>query len=52
MKLRRIDHVGIVVADIAAHIGQLEALGLSLGRVSDSPQSHAEYSPAAMPASS
>ena len=45
MKLRRIDHVGIVVADIAAHIGQLEALGLSLGRVSDSPQSHAEYFP-------
>jgi catechol 2,3-dioxygenase-like lactoylglutathione lyase family enzyme len=45
VKLRRIDHVGIVVADLAAHVSQLEALGLSVERVSDSSQSHAEYFP-------
>jgi catechol 2,3-dioxygenase-like lactoylglutathione lyase family enzyme len=45
VKLRRIDHVGIVVADLAAHVAQLEALGLSLGRASDNPQTHAEYFP-------
>lgn len=45
MRLRRIDHIGIVVADLAVHVGRLEALGLSLGRVSDSDQSHAEYFP-------
>ena len=45
MRLRRIDHVGIVVADLDAHIAQLEALGLSLGRSSDGAESHAEYYP-------
>ena len=45
MRLRRIDHVGIVVADLEAHVAQLEALGLSLGRSSDGAESHAEYFP-------
>jgi len=45
MRLRRIDHVGIVVADLDAHVAQLEALGLSLGRSSDGAESHAEYFP-------
>ena len=45
MRLRRIDHVGIVVADLDAHVAQLEALGLSLGRSSDGAESHAEYYP-------
>jgi catechol 2,3-dioxygenase-like lactoylglutathione lyase family enzyme len=45
VRLRRIDHVGIVVADLESHVAQLEALGLSLGRSSDSPESHAEYFP-------
>ena len=31
MSLTRLDHVGIVVADLAAHVAQLEALGLALG---------------------
>jgi catechol 2,3-dioxygenase-like lactoylglutathione lyase family enzyme len=45
VQLRRIDHVGIVVADLAAHIEQLQALGLSLGRTNDNAESHAEYFP-------
>ena len=45
VRLRRIDHVGIVVADLDAHVAQLEALGLSLGRSSDGAESHAEYYP-------
>ena len=45
MNLTRIDHVGIVVADLAAHVAQLEALGLTLGRTSDSSESHALYFP-------
>ena len=45
VKLRRIDHVGIVVADLAAHVAQLQALGLSLGRTNDNSESHAEYFP-------
>ena len=45
VQLRRIDHVGIVVADLAAHVGQLEAMGLRLGRVNDNSRSHALYYP-------
>jgi methylmalonyl-CoA/ethylmalonyl-CoA epimerase len=45
VRLRRIDHVGIVVDDLAAHVAQLEALGLTLGRSSDGAESHAEYFP-------
>lgn len=45
MRLRRIDHVGVVVSDLAAHVAQLEAMGLSLGRSNDSGESHALYFP-------
>jgi catechol 2,3-dioxygenase-like lactoylglutathione lyase family enzyme len=45
VRLRRIDHVGIVVDDLDAHVAQLEALGLTLGRSSDGAESHAEYFP-------
>jgi methylmalonyl-CoA/ethylmalonyl-CoA epimerase len=45
MKLRRIDHIGIVVSDLAAHVDQLRAMGLSLGRTNDNRESHAEYFP-------
>jgi catechol 2,3-dioxygenase-like lactoylglutathione lyase family enzyme len=45
MRLRRIDHIGIVVSDLAAHVAQLKAMGLSLGRTSDNGESHAEYFP-------
>ncbi len=31
-RIERIDHIGIVVADFAAHVEQLEALGLELRR--------------------
>ena len=27
MKLLRIDHIGVVVADLPAHVAQLEAMG-------------------------
>ena len=43
--LRRIDHVGVVVADLHWHIRQLEDMGLALGRSSDSEQSRARYFP-------
>ena len=45
MKLRRIDHVGVVVADLPAHVAQLEAMGLVLERVGDNIESHALYYP-------
>ncbi len=45
MTLKRIDHIGIVVDDLAAHVDQLEALGLDLGRTNDNSESHAEYFP-------
>ena len=45
MKLRRIDHVGVVVADLRAHVAQLEAMGLVLERVGDNIESHALYYP-------
>jgi methylmalonyl-CoA/ethylmalonyl-CoA epimerase len=43
--LRRIDHVGIVVADLAAHVSQLEALGLSFERSNANEESFAVYYP-------
>ena len=45
VKLRRIDHVGVVVADLPAHVAQLEAMGLVLERVNDNSRSHALYYP-------
>jgi catechol 2,3-dioxygenase-like lactoylglutathione lyase family enzyme len=45
VRLRRIDHIGVVVADLAAHSEQLEAMGLTLGRSSESEQSLARYYP-------
>jgi methylmalonyl-CoA/ethylmalonyl-CoA epimerase len=49
VKLRRIDHVGVVVADLAAHVDQLEALGLELGRANENDESFALYSPCGDP---
>lgn len=49
MKLRRIDHVGIVVDDMAAHVAQLEALGLTLGRTNENDESFARYYPCGDP---
>ncbi|HEX2376103.1 MAG TPA: VOC family protein [Gaiellales bacterium] len=49
MKLRRIDHVGIVVDDISAHVAQLEALGLTLGRTNENDESFARYYPCGDP---
>ena len=43
--LRRIDHVGVVVADLGWHMRQLEGMGLELGRSNDSDQSLARYYP-------
>jgi methylmalonyl-CoA/ethylmalonyl-CoA epimerase len=43
--LRRIDHIGVVVADLPAHVAQLEAMGLVLERVNDNSESHALYYP-------
>ena len=39
--------MGIVVADLAAHVAGLQAMGLSVARTNDNPeyQSHAEYLP-------
>lgn len=45
MKLRRIDHIGVVVANLPAHVAQLEAMGLVLERVGDNIESHALYYP-------
>ena len=45
MNLRRIDHIGVVVADLPAHVAQLEAMGLVLERVGDNIESHALYYP-------
>jgi methylmalonyl-CoA/ethylmalonyl-CoA epimerase len=49
VKLRRIDHVGIVVDDMAAHVSQLEGLGLSLGRTNENDESFARYYPCGDP---
>ena len=43
MRFLRIDHVGVVVDDLAAHVDQLEALGLSLGRTNENAESFALY---------
>ena len=43
MELKRIDHVGIVVASLDEHVGQLEALGLMLARTNENPESFALY---------
>jgi catechol 2,3-dioxygenase-like lactoylglutathione lyase family enzyme len=43
MELKRIDHVGIVVASLDEHVAQLEALGLTLARTSESNESAARY---------
>jgi catechol 2,3-dioxygenase-like lactoylglutathione lyase family enzyme len=45
MELKRIDHVGIVVADLEEHVAQLEALGLTLGRKNENNESYALYYP-------
>jgi len=45
VKLRRIDHIGVVVANLPAHVAQLEAMGLVLERVGDNIESHALYYP-------
>jgi catechol 2,3-dioxygenase-like lactoylglutathione lyase family enzyme len=43
MELKRIDHVGIVVANLDEHVAQLEAFGLTLARTSESNESAARY---------
>jgi catechol 2,3-dioxygenase-like lactoylglutathione lyase family enzyme len=45
VKLRRIDHVGVVVSDLPAHVAHLEAMGLVLERVNDNSRSRALYYP-------
>ena len=41
--LRRIDHIGVVVADLDAHVAQLEALGLAFVRGDDEPDSRTRH---------
>jgi methylmalonyl-CoA/ethylmalonyl-CoA epimerase len=41
--LKRIDHVGIVVASLDEHVAQLEALGLTLARTNENNESFALY---------
>ena len=43
MELKRIDHVGIVVASLDEHVAQLEALGLTLARTNENVESFALY---------
>jgi catechol 2,3-dioxygenase-like lactoylglutathione lyase family enzyme len=45
MKLRRIDHVGIVVRDLAAPAELLRALGLELARANRNDESTGHYFP-------
>jgi methylmalonyl-CoA/ethylmalonyl-CoA epimerase len=45
VRLLRIDHVGIVVGDLAAHRAQLEALGLLLDHVNPTAESDGHYFP-------
>jgi 4-hydroxyphenylpyruvate dioxygenase-like putative hemolysin len=42
-RIDRIDHIGIVVADFAAHVAQLEALGLDLRRDGADHQAHVRH---------
>jgi catechol 2,3-dioxygenase-like lactoylglutathione lyase family enzyme len=41
--LKRIDHIGVVVADFGAHVAQLEALGLELRREGADDQAHVRH---------
>jgi catechol 2,3-dioxygenase-like lactoylglutathione lyase family enzyme len=41
--LKRIDHIGVVVADLDAHVAQLEALGLELHREGSDDESHVRH---------
>jgi catechol 2,3-dioxygenase-like lactoylglutathione lyase family enzyme len=41
--LKRIDHVGLVVASLDEHVAQLEALGLTLARTNENNESFALY---------
>jgi catechol 2,3-dioxygenase-like lactoylglutathione lyase family enzyme len=43
VKLKRIDHVGIVVDSLDRHVAQLEALGLRLTRTNENDESYAVY---------
>jgi methylmalonyl-CoA/ethylmalonyl-CoA epimerase len=43
MELKRIDHVGIVVANPDEHVAQLEALGLTVARTNENAESFALY---------
>ena len=43
--LKRIDHVGVVVADLEAHIEQLESLGLTFGRSNENDEAFAVHYP-------
>ena len=43
MRLRRIDHIGVVVGDMAAHGEQLAAMGLTLGRSSPASSGGVQY---------
>jgi len=49
VRLLRIDHVGVVVGDMDAHVAQLEALGLTLGRTNENTESFARYYPCGDP---
>jgi catechol 2,3-dioxygenase-like lactoylglutathione lyase family enzyme len=42
-RLRRIDHIGVVVADLDAHVAQLEALGLAFIRGDDEDDSRTRH---------
>jgi catechol 2,3-dioxygenase-like lactoylglutathione lyase family enzyme len=42
-RLTRIDHIGVVVADLDAHVAQLEALGLELRREGLDGQAHVRH---------
>jgi catechol 2,3-dioxygenase-like lactoylglutathione lyase family enzyme len=45
MTLVRLDHVGVVVGDLAAHTAQLEALGLRLDHTNPTAESDGHYFP-------
>jgi Glyoxalase/Bleomycin resistance protein/Dioxygenase superfamily len=41
--IKRVDHIGVVVADFGAHVDQLEALGLELRREGSDDDSHVRH---------
>jgi catechol 2,3-dioxygenase-like lactoylglutathione lyase family enzyme len=43
MELKRIDHVGVAVAGLDAHVAQLEAFGLTLARTNENNEGFALY---------